>query len=245
MRKSKKPHVTTPRKKNRAGAKVSAGKSHQNGTQDSAIKTATEMVAVEAMSSASAKPTTLKKVKADKERLFNPHETARVDSLAGSRLATFKQRLVAYAIDALIVLIFSTMAVAFISHLVLDVWHVPGTFMHITRGGHPIEGKLEMEKTNEFFWVIFVLLYFGLTVWLTNGLTLGKRIMKIRVVSLTHERITLWQSVERAFGYGASALEAGFGFFQFFIYPNRTCVHDRIAETIVVKDPRVKKEKST
>ena len=52
------------------------------------------------------------------------------------------------------------------------------------------------------------------------------------------ERITLWQSVERALGYGASALEGGFGFVQYFLYGNHCCVHDRIAETIVVKERR-------
>jgi uncharacterized RDD family membrane protein YckC len=46
----------------------------------------------------------------------------------------------------------------------------------------------------------------------------------------------MWHSVERALGYGASALEAGFGFLQYFIHPNRRTVHDRIAETIVVKE---------
>jgi len=30
-------------------------------------------------------------------------------------------------------------------------------------------------------------------------------------------------------------LEAGFGFMQYFTNPNHCCVHDRIAETIVVK----------
>jgi hypothetical protein len=44
--------------------------------------------------------------------------------------------------------------------------------------------------------------------------------------------------VERALGYGASALEGGFGFVQYFIHGNHCCVHDRIAETIVVKEPR-------
>ena len=62
--------------------------------------------------------------------------------------------------------------------------------------------------------------------------------MGIRVVSLTHHRLSLWHSIERALGYGASALELGFGFVQFFIEPNRRTVHDRIAETIVVKEPR-------
>jgi uncharacterized RDD family membrane protein YckC len=46
----------------------------------------------------------------------------------------------------------------------------------------------------------------------------------------------LWHAIERALGYGASALELGFGFLQYFIHPNKQTVHDRIAETIVVKE---------
>jgi uncharacterized RDD family membrane protein YckC len=60
--------------------------------------------------------------------------------------------------------------------------------------------------------------------------------MKIRAVSLVHHRLSLWDSIERALGYGASALEAFFGFFQYFIYPTHRTVHDRIAETIVVSE---------
>ena len=41
--------------------------------------------------------------------------------------------------------------------------------------------------------------------------------------------------MERALGYGASLLEAGSGFFQYLIHPNRQTVHDRIAETVVVR----------
>jgi uncharacterized RDD family membrane protein YckC len=73
-------------------------------------------------------------------------------------------------------------------------------------------------------------------VWWTNGLTLGKRLLRIRVVSLVHMKTTLWQAVERALGYGASMLEGGFGFVQFFIHPNHCYVHGRIAETIVIKE---------
>ncbi|HUE24899.1 MAG TPA: RDD family protein [Bryobacteraceae bacterium] len=62
----------------------------------------------------------------------------------------------------------------------------------------------------------------------------GQRLLRIRVVSLVHRRMSLWHSVERALGYGASVLELGFGFLQYFIHPNRRTVHDRIAETIVV-----------
>lgn len=59
--------------------------------------------------------------------------------------------------------------------------------------------------------------------------------MKIRIVSLVHERMSLWHSIERALGYGASALELGFGFLQYFIHPNKQTVQDRITETIVIK----------
>jgi len=84
-------------------------------------------------------------------------------------------------------------------------------------------------------WTVF---YFGMTTYLGRGRTPGKAILGIRVVSLVHRRISLWHSVERALGYAASLLEFGFGFVQFFIHPNRRTVHDRIAETIVVIEPR-------
>ena len=73
-----------------------------------------------------------------------------------------------------------------------------------------------------------------------GGRTVGKRVMGLRVVSTAHERLTLWQCIERALGYGASALEGGFGFIQYFIHPNHRTVHDRIAETIVVTERRPK-----
>jgi uncharacterized RDD family membrane protein YckC len=50
--------------------------------------------------------------------------------------------------------------------------------------------------------------------------------------------MTIWHSFERALGYGASVLEFGFGFIQYFIHPNRRTVHDRIAETIVIREQK-------
>lgn len=82
--------------------------------------------------------------------------------------------------------------------------------------------------------------YFALVNYFTNGKTLGKWIMRIRVVSIYHHRISFWHCVERALGYVASTLEAGLGFLQIFWNPNRMCLHDRIAETIVVQDKRKK-----
>jgi uncharacterized RDD family membrane protein YckC len=91
----------------------------------------------------------------------------------------------------------------------------------------------------EYLKVIFKLLmpvlYFGLISFFTNGYTFGKRIFRIRIVSTNHKHLTLWHSIERSLGYYASSLEFGFGFLQYFIDYNRRTVHDRIAETIVVK----------
>jgi len=84
--------------------------------------------------------------------------------------------------------------------------------------------------------LIIPVLYFGLLLWHGKGRTPGKRLMKIRVVSIVHRHLGLWHSVERALGYGAATLEGGFGFVQYFIHPYRRCVQDRIAETIVVTE---------
>lgn len=91
----------------------------------------------------------------------------------------------------------------------------------------------------EYLKIIFKLLipviYFGLITYFTNGYTLGKRIFRLRIVSTNHKKLTLWHSIERSLGYYASSLEFGFGFLQYFIDYNRRTVHDRIAETIVIK----------
>jgi len=138
----------------------------------------------------------------------------------------------AYLID--MVLVFGTYgpAMAGLRFLLFDVLGVHEELYHSAH----TEVRFEFHLLTDVAWVLWLVLYFGLCVWRTNGLTLGKKLMRIRVVSLEHERITLWQSVERALGYGASALEAGFGFLQYFLYPNHRCVHDRIAETIVIAE---------
>lgn len=166
-------------------------------------------------------------------RLFNPHSTGRPESLSGAALAPFGRRLAAYAIDITMVMSTYQAVVGFIKAWIAragvaeDVYH--SAHVHV---------RLEFEETFKLLWVVWLILYFGLIVWRTNGYTLGKRLLRIRILSLTHPRITLWQSIERALGYGASMLEGGFGFFQFFMEPNRRCVHDRIAETIVARDYR-------
>ena len=170
--------------------------------------------------------------KSKRSLYFNPHETARAEALAGAPLASFGQRFAAIAIDFFLVYATYLPAMALFHYVVTEKLHVQEDVYHSAH----VQVKLELERFIELARVLWFILYFGLIVWKTNGLTPGKRLLHIRVASLAHDRITLWQSIERALGYGASFLEGGFGFFQYFMQPNRCCVHDRIAETIVVKD---------
>jgi uncharacterized RDD family membrane protein YckC len=148
-----------------------------------------------------------------------------MESLAGLPLASFKARAAAFFLDMVLVLL------AYIPVMLLMQWLAHGRSWHAN-----IDIRWDFHEMSN---VIFLILYFGLTLFWGNGRTLGKRIVGIRVVSLVHERITFWQSMERALGYGASMLEGGFGFAQYFTSPNRCCVHDRIAETIVVSDRKL------
>jgi uncharacterized RDD family membrane protein YckC len=164
------------------------------------------------------------------ERWFHAHETARFDSLNGLPLASFKRRAWAYTIDFLII---------------ATIWSVFrfGAHHHIDleEGCTVSFSTVFLEVAKELKELAESVLYFAIALKLGNGQTPGKKFMKIRVVSLTHHGMGWWQSIERALGYGASFLEGGFGFFQYFLNQNRMCVHDRIAETIVIdtRKPRL------
>jgi len=152
---------------------------------------------------------------------FDAHETVRLHELDGVPLATFGKRFAAFFIDMVPVV------------LIDAVLEVAEALRH--RAGN---AKVDV-KVNPFHGpaaIVILVLYFGILTYFGHGRTPGKRLMKLRVVSTAHDRLSLWQCLERALGYGASALEGGFGFIQYFTHPNHRTVHDRIAETIVVDE---------
>ncbi len=164
-------------------------------------------------------------------RIYEPRETARMHELAGVELAAFHQRAIAFALDAFLavfLLLAATLPVGYAIHYYRAA-HGDHSNVQIRIGPDDEEGKI-------ILYTLTPVVYFGLSTYWGNGRTLGKRLMGIRVVSLVHEHMTFWHSIERALGYGAAALEFGFGFAQFFIHPYRRTVEDRIAETIVVKE---------
>lgn len=148
---------------------------------------------------------------------FQAHQSARAAALEGLPLATFWQRLLGYFVDILFAVI---------------IWF-PVEFAWRRFLLHETEIRLTW-NFHETGNIVVALLYWGLFNYFGNGQTPGKWIARTRIVSLTHERMGAWQSVERALGYGAAVLEGGLGFLQYFWDPNRMCAQDRLAETIVV-----------
>jgi uncharacterized RDD family membrane protein YckC len=165
-------------------------------------------------------------------RDYRAKETGRMQELDGLALADFWQRAAAFAADVILAAA-ALMFVLFLGGIAR--WAIEtGGDIHQHRAYH-IDLK-ENEWAKIAFEIGVPVLYFGLFSFFWNGRTPGKRLFGVRVVSLVHERMSLWHSIERALGYGAAALEFGFGFVQFFIHPNRRTAQDRLAETIVVKE---------
>jgi len=147
-------------------------------------------------------------------------------SLQGVELASFLLRACALGIDFLL-------AVIVLVVLVVTI-------------GIPVSRRLGVKNLNLQFgpetWyaIVYLAVFFGLMLYFGKGRTAGKRLMGLRVVSLVHNQISFFHSVERALGYVVSTGEFFFGFLQFFIHPNRRTAHDRLAETIVIQEKRDK-----
>lgn len=80
------------------------------------------------------------------------------------------------------------------------------------------------------------LYYSVLTAW-WRGHTIGKKLLRIKVVKLDGSPLNLWESFGRYGGYGAGIATGLLGFFQVFWDPNRQTIQDKIAETLVLYRP--------
>jgi hypothetical protein len=69
-----------------------------------------------------------------------------------------------------------------------------------------------------------------------KGASVGKKIFGIRVVMIDKRPLSWWLSFERAGGYAAGFATGMLGFAQVLWDPNRQAIHDKVSETIVVKD---------
>jgi uncharacterized RDD family membrane protein YckC len=81
-------------------------------------------------------------------------------------------------------------------------------------------------------------LYFTLFLAVGRGQTPGKRIAGVRVLRLDGKPMSWWYSFERFGGYFASLTTGLLGFAQILWDRNRQGLHDKIVETVVVRDNR-------
>lgn len=94
-------------------------------------------------------------------------------------------------------------------------------------------GKVADELGLGFGWTG---LYFTAFLALWRGQTPGKRLLGIRVVRLSGAPIGWWAAFERFGGYAASIFTGLLGFLQITWDRNRMALHDKITETVVVRE---------
>ncbi len=170
---------------------------------------------------------------ARKELVYRLKDRSRAEQLTGLPLASFRRRFAAFFVD------FFILAMIFFA----TVSALTPYFMKYGLMDPEKDYNLQFGFGN-WYSIIFIVVYFTLGHFWGNGRTLGKRIFKIRVISVTHEKLDFGHCLEGAFGYGASALEAGLGFLQVMWHDDRLATHDRIAETIVVSEKKTKEHTS-
>ena len=79
-------------------------------------------------------------------------------------------------------------------------------------------------------------IYLTLFLALWGGRTPGKKLLGLRVVRLNGQPLGLYMSLERAGGYAAGLATGLLGFAQVWWDPNRQAIHDKVAETVVVRE---------
>lgn len=84
-----------------------------------------------------------------------------------------------------------------------------------------------------FGWAI---IYFSLVPFLWRGQTVGKRLLRLRIMELTGKRLTIFHCFSRYGGYAAGMATGMFGFAQVLWDANRQAIQDKIAHTVVIDE---------
>jgi hypothetical protein len=78
------------------------------------------------------------------------------------------------------------------------------------------------------------IVYFSLLPALWPGRTVGKALLRLRIVELSGRPLTPLRALKRYGGYAAGIATGGLGFAQALWDPNRQCLHDKAAHTVVL-----------
>jgi RDD family len=80
------------------------------------------------------------------------------------------------------------------------------------------------------------IVYFSLLPAWWQGQTLGKKLLRLRIVELAGQPITVLRSLKRYGGYAAGLATGGIGLAQLLWDPNRQGLHDKAAHTVVIDE---------
>lgn len=81
-------------------------------------------------------------------------------------------------------------------------------------------------------WAVF---YFTATIAWCHGQTIGKKLLKIKVIQLDGKELSLFAAFSRQGGYGAGIATGLLGFLQILWDPNRQAIQDKVASTVVIR----------
>lgn len=105
--------------------------------------------------------------------------------------------------------------------------------------------KSSKEQLEEFHWIEEILvayIYFTLFFYFF-GQTPGKKILGLKVIKKDGSKLSLWNAFERTHGYAYSMSLLFIGFFQVLWDKRSLTMHDKIAETRVIRIKKIKKKK--
>ena len=144
------------------------------------------------------------------------------------RFAGFWIRFAAYVVDYLLIgipmLLFNNILDKF-----LPYQYTPQTYMNINDPSF-----LQLIIVSIFEMLLVYWPYFAITESSAKQATIGKQLMKIKVVNKSGERITFGRATIRYFSKILSAIIFYFGFIMAGIDVRKQALHDKIAQTYVV-----------
>jgi uncharacterized RDD family membrane protein YckC len=133
-------------------------------------------------------------------------------------------RVLAFAIDAGIV-----NAVAIVTAAVVSL-----TFSVVTV---PDEVQVVVAATGGVVYLLWTVGYFA-TFWATTGQTPGSRVLRIRVIPASGDRLPPRRALLRFIGLTLAAIPLFAGFLPILVDDRRRGLHDMLARTVVVDAPR-------
>ncbi len=146
-------------------------------------------------------------------------------------VASVQKRISAFVIDDLMVALF--FLIIFYDQLLVIASHTSGVMS--TEEMTLIQDQLQQFSVDNLLVMLSIkILYHTVPVW-QNGMTLGKYIMKIRVIDLkTGDRPSLMQAFLRALLRIGSEIFFYLGFIMAFMMPLKQTFHDKFSNCVVV-----------